>query len=258
MGRSAQIFVCVGAVGRRKAGPYRHWDGDGSVPAGGTGTRCDSGVPRGTCEARRSEHFDYHQIESDCARRRRADEDCRAVLVANRHYGDDDADEAGAIVGATRAAAGSAARGGKGIARSGIACRRLRVAVGAGDYGWRRRARSRRGSRERSGRAVVFLGSAIPDAVVGETVPAVCAREISPSGGAVRAMVREEWIRSGRVPAQGFGTRGANPGEVWISVAAVGGKEAYDALLSVVFGMGCCSGRATDGRNPVLRGGVDA
>src|SRR5258708_133441 len=116
---------------------------------------------------------------------RRADEDCRAVLVANRYYGDDDAGEAGAIAGAPRAAAGLAARGGEGIARSGIACRCLRVALGAGDYGWRRRTRSRRGSRERSGSAVVFFGRLVLDAFVGEAVLAVCAGEISAAGEAV-------------------------------------------------------------------------
>src|SRR5260370_4839069 len=139
-------------------------------------------------------------MEADCAGDRRAEEGGGGVFIANRHYGDDDAGEAGAIAGATRAAAGPTARGGEGIARSGIACRCLRVAVGAGDYGWRRRARIRRGSRERSGRAVGLLRSAIADAFIGETVLAVCAGEISASGEAVSASVVEKSRRAGRVP----------------------------------------------------------
>src|SRR5258708_6657601 len=49
-------------------------------------------------------------------------------LVTDRHYGDDDAAEAGAIAGATGAAAGSANRRCEGIARSGAGCRCLRFA----------------------------------------------------------------------------------------------------------------------------------
>src|SRR6202040_3555533 len=62
-----QVFVCVGEVGRRKTGSYRHWDGDGPVSTGGAGTRGDASVPRGIGETRRVEHFYYNEVESDRA-----------------------------------------------------------------------------------------------------------------------------------------------------------------------------------------------
>src|SRR6266851_8191402 len=65
-------------------------------------------------------------------------------------------------------------------------------------------------------------------------------------------MVHEEWLCTGRVPAQIFGTRGQDPREVWISVAAVGGKETHDALRAVTVDLGCNGGGATGGTNAVL------
>src|SRR5437667_11779225 len=66
-------------------------------------------------------------------------------------------------------------------------------------------------------------------------------------------MVREEWLRTRRVPSESFGTRGPDPPEVWISVAAVGGKEAHDAVRAVAFGLGCSGGGTTSGTNAVVR-----
>jgi len=64
---------------------------------------------------------------------------------------------AGAIAGATRAAAGPANRGGEGIARSGIGCR-VSASPLVRDYGWRRRARSSRGRSEKAGAQWFFSG----------------------------------------------------------------------------------------------------
>src|SRR5713226_2021647 len=66
-------------------------------------------------------------------------------------------------------------------------------------------------------------------------------------------MVHEEWLCTGRVPAQSFGTRGQDPREVWISVATVGGEEAHDAVRAVAVGLGCSGSGATGGTNAVLR-----
>src|SRR6267142_143765 len=102
------------------------------------------------------------------------------------------------------------------MARGRIAGGSVGFASIAGDYGWRRGARSGGGRCERSGRAVVFLGSAVSDAIVGEAIFAVCAGEVSAAGEAVRAVVLEKRLRAGRLPAQGFRTCSADPPEVWL------------------------------------------
>src|SRR6266850_3423847 len=66
-GRVAQVFLFVGKIEWREAGPYCDRDGDGSVPAGRTGVWSDSGVPGGTGETRRDEYIDHHEVEPDCA-----------------------------------------------------------------------------------------------------------------------------------------------------------------------------------------------
>src|SRR6266571_5562486 len=70
-------------------------------------------------------------------------------------------------------------------------------------------------------------------------------------------MVREEWLCAGRVPPESFGTRGTDPPDVWFSVAAVGGKEAHDAVRAVAFGLGCSGSGATGGTNAVARDRID-
>src|SRR6266699_4764873 len=65
-------------------------------------------------------------------------------------------------------------------------------------------------------------------------------------------MVREEWLCTGRVPAQRFGASGTDPPDVWFSIAAVGGKEAHDAVRAVAVGLGCSGGGTTAGTNAVL------
>src|SRR6266704_2052714 len=66
-------------------------------------------------------------------------------------------------------------------------------------------------------------------------------------------MVREEWLCTGRVPAQSFGARGTDPPDVWFSIAAVGGKEAHDAVRAVAVGLECSGGGTTAGTNAVVR-----
>src|SRR5260370_32004232 len=69
-------------------------------------------------------------------------------------------------------------------------------------------------------------------------------------------MVHEEWLCTGRVPAQSFGARGTDPTDVWFSIATVGGKETHDAVRAVAVGLGCSGGGATRGTNAVLRGRI--
>jgi len=101
-----------------------------------------------------------------------ADEDCGAVLVTDRYHGDDDAAEAGAIAGATRARPDLRIAAVKELHEAGLA-------VGVSHRRWCRGLRMEKASskqsrpQRKSGRAVVFLGSAVFDAVIGETVPAV-------------------------------------------------------------------------------------
>src|SRR5712692_8530820 len=66
-------------------------------------------------------------------------------------------------------------------------------------------------------------------------------------------MVREEWLCTGRVPAQSFGARGTDPPDVWFSIATVGGKETHDAVRAVAFGLGSSGGGTTSGTNAVVR-----
>src|SRR5213594_4286409 len=70
-------------------------------------------------------------------------------------------------------------------------------------------------------------------------------------------MVREEWLCTGRVPAQSFGARGSDPTDVWFSIATVGGKEAHNAVRAVAFGLGCSGGGTTSGTNAVVRDRID-
>src|SRR5260370_33227524 len=66
-------------------------------------------------------------------------------------------------------------------------------------------------------------------------------------------LVHEEWLCTGRVPAQSFGARGTDPTDVWFPIATVGGKETHDAVRAVAVGLGCSGGGATRGTNAVLR-----
>src|SRR5207245_11453644 len=100
---------------------------------------------------------------------------------------------------------------------------------------------------------MVFLWGAVPHAVFGKAVPAIRAGEVSAAGEAVSTMVREEWLCTGRVPAQSFGARGTDPPDVWFSIAAVGGKEAHNAVRAVAVGLGCSGGGTTAGTNAVVR-----
>src|SRR6266849_5079805 len=142
------------------------------------------------------------------------EEDSGALVAANRYHGDHTALEAGEIAGAARTASEIAARGGEGIARGGIAGGSVGFASIAGDYGWRRGTRSGGRRCEGSRRAMVFLGSAVSDAVVGEAVLAVCEGEVSAAGETVPAVVFEKRLRAGRLPAQGFRTCSADTPEV--------------------------------------------
>src|SRR6267143_1258656 len=211
-----EVFLRVGEVTWGETGPYRDWDSDGSVPAGRAGIWSDTDVPGGACKTRGDEHFDHHEVEPDCAGHRCAEADCRALFAANRYHGDDAAAEAGAITGAPCTTAEIAAPGGEGIAGGGIGRRCFCIAAVAGDYGWRRRARSGGGRCKGSGRAVVFLGSAVSDAIVGEAIFAVCAREVSAAGETISAVVCEKRLRARTVPAQGFRAGGAVAAGIWL------------------------------------------
>jgi len=218
----AQIFVCFGEVRGNAAGAHRDRDGDGPVSACGTRIRGDAGVPGGVGEAGRFEYFDHHEVESNCARHRCAEKDCGAFHAANQYYSDDAATEAGALAGAARSAAGRSTRGGEGVARGRIGCGGVGVAAVAGHNGWRGRTRSGGGGGERSGCAMVFLGSVVFDAIVGEAILAVCAGEVSAAGETVRPVVRAERLRAGRIPPCGQRAGGAVAKEAGICVTAVG------------------------------------
>src|SRR3989440_190350 len=156
----------------------------------------------------------------------------------------------------SEATAGFAAGGGKAIARGRAVRRRVRFTADPWNYRprWRLGSRSRGGSGSR--RPVVLFRRVVLDAFFGEAVSAICAREVSTPGEAIRTVVCEKWLRSGRVPAQSLGARGANPRKIWISITAVGGKQTRCDLLAVVFRLGC--GGTNDGTNTSVCDGIVA
>src|SRR5258708_1723791 len=182
LGCSAQIFIRVRGVWRSATRPHCDWYGDGPLPARRTRIWRDAGVPGGIGETRGDEHFDHHEIESDRARHRRAATYLRALGPGDRYHGDDDAVEASAAAGAAGAATEPATRGGEAVARGGAFGGSVGVAADPRDHGSRWGSGSSGRGCEGSRSSMVFFGSAVPDAVLGKAVLAVCAGEISAAG----------------------------------------------------------------------------
>ena len=143
-------------------------------------------------EAGRAEHFDYYEIEPDCAGPGYLEGDCGEVCADSEHYCDNAEAAAGKTAGAAGAAAGFAIGGGEGIASGGIACGRFGFAAASGNYGcgWRVGGRCR-GS-EGSGRRVVLVWRAVSDARLRAAVFAAGGGEISEAGEAIPGVVREK------------------------------------------------------------------
>src|SRR5260370_6736463 len=181
-----------------------------------------------------------------------------AFQPGDRRYGQGGARGINAGAGGARAAAGIAIGGGEAVARSGVGCRCFRVSADTRDHGPRWGIGSSGRGSEGSGGAVVLFRRVVPDAVFGEAVPAVCAGKVSAPGEAVSTMVCKKWLRSGRGSAQSLGARGTDPREVWISIAAVGGKEALGAVRAVASELGCggsgaASGTSAGPRDEIMR-----
>src|ERR1700730_14203183 len=82
---------------------------------------------------------------------------------------------------------------------------------------------------------MLFLRGAVSHAPVGEAVPAICEGEIPAIGEAVRAMVREDRVRPGRLPAKDVGACGAFAAKARIPVAPVRRIAQEDAESAALF-----------------------
>src|SRR5712671_3591438 len=196
----AQVFVCVEKLGRSVPGAHCDWHSDGSVPAGGAGVWRDACMPRGARKARRAERFVDYKIEPDCAGHRSVQEDRGALGTVAEHHDHHAAAATGALARAASATSRLAAGGRAAIARGRAGDRGVSLPLDSGNDRSRGRTGGRCGGGEEGGGDVVLLKRVVPDALFSETVFAVCAREISEVGEAIRALVREKRICAVRVP----------------------------------------------------------
>src|SRR5882762_5421622 len=67
-------------------------------------------------------------------------------------------------------------------------------------------------------------------------------------------MVREEWIRAGRVSQEDVGAGGQDPARAWVCFAALGGKDADDEAAAAFAGLAAGGvGFASDGLGVLKR-----
>ena len=126
----------------------------------------------------------------------------------------------------------------------------------AGNHGRRRGIGARRGSGKSGGRGVVLLRRVVPDARVGEAVPAVRARKIPTPGQAIRRLVPPQRLCARGVPAQGFRARPAHPSEVRICGAALGRHSSHRNACAVIAWLGCRGDQRRTATHAIVRRGL--